>query len=112
MVTDAMRMNQGNDSQCEIVKEEPNANAARFFDLLKDSDEPLWDGCTNHTKLQIVAQVLIIKSNYGLSEAGYDKIIEWTRNILPERNRLKENFYVAKSMMKIIGYDTRKLTCV
>jgi len=56
--------------------------------------------------------VLIIKSNYGLSEAGYDKIIEWTRNILPERNRLKEKFYVAKSMMKIIGYDTRKLTCV
>ena len=51
MVTDAMRMNQGNDSQCEIVEEEPNANAARFFDLLKDSDEPLWDGCTNHTKL-------------------------------------------------------------
>ena len=51
MVTDAMRMNQGNDSQCEIVKEEPNANAARFFNLLKDSDEPLWDGCTNHTKL-------------------------------------------------------------
>jgi hypothetical protein len=41
MVTDAMRMNQGNDSQCEIVKEEPNANAARFFNLLKDSDEPL-----------------------------------------------------------------------
>jgi len=36
--------------------------------------------------------VLIIKSDYGLSEAGYDKIIEWTRNILPERNRLKENF--------------------
>jgi hypothetical protein len=41
MVTDAMRMNQGNDSQCEIVEEEPNANAARFFNLLKDSDEPL-----------------------------------------------------------------------
>jgi hypothetical protein len=51
MVTDAMRMNQGNDSQCEIVEKEHNANAARFFNLLKDSDEPLWDGCTNHTKL-------------------------------------------------------------
>ena len=47
MVMDAMRMNQGNVSQCPIVEEEHNANAARFFDLLKDSDEPLWDGCTN-----------------------------------------------------------------
>ena len=50
MVMDSMRMNQGNASQCTIVEEEPNADAARFFDLLKDSDEPLWDGCTNHCK--------------------------------------------------------------
>jgi len=55
MVMDAMRMNQGNVSQCPIVEEKPNADAARFFDLLKDSDEPLWDGCTNHNKLSIVA---------------------------------------------------------
>jgi hypothetical protein len=41
MVIDAMRMNQGNVSQCPIVEEEPIVDAARFFDLLKDSDEPL-----------------------------------------------------------------------
>jgi len=41
MVMDAMRMNQSNVSQCSIVEEESNADAARFFDLLKDSDEPL-----------------------------------------------------------------------
>ena len=55
MVLDAMRMNQGNVSQCLIVEEESNANAAMFFDLLKDSDEPLCDGCTNHCKLLVVA---------------------------------------------------------
>jgi len=47
MVMDAMRMNQGNVSQCPIVEKEPNADAARFFYLLKDSDKPLWDDCTN-----------------------------------------------------------------
>jgi hypothetical protein len=26
--------------------------------LLKDSDKPLWDGCTNHGKLSIIAQCL------------------------------------------------------
>jgi len=56
MVMDIIRMNQGNVSQCPIIEEEPNADAARFFDLLKDSDEPLWDGCTNHNKLSGVAQ--------------------------------------------------------
>jgi hypothetical protein len=76
MVMDAMRMNQGNVSQCPIIEEEPNTDATRFFDLLKDSDEPLWDGCTNHNKLSTLAQVFSIKSDHRLSEAGYDKIIE------------------------------------
>ncbi|KAL9407317.1 hypothetical protein Peur_004289 [Populus x canadensis] len=109
MVMDAMRMSEGNVRECPIVEEEPNADAARFFDLLRDSDEPLWDGCTNHSKLSAVAQVFTIKSDHGLSEAGYDKIIEWARSILPEGNRLKENFYAAKSMMKPLGLGYQKI---
>jgi hypothetical protein len=35
-----------------------------------------------------------------LSKAGYDRIIERARSILHEENRLKENFYAAKSMIK------------
>jgi len=95
------RNSEGNVSECPIVEEEPNADAARFFDPLKDSDEPLWNGFTNHNKLSTIAQVFPIKSDHGLSEASNDKIIEWARSILPEGNRLKENFYAAKSMMKI-----------
>ena len=109
MVMDAMRNNECNVSQCPIIEEEPNADAARFFDLLKDSDEPLWDGCTNHNKLSAVAQVFTIKSDHGLSEAGYDKIIEWVRSILPEGNRLKESFYAMKSMMKPLGLGYQKI---
>jgi hypothetical protein len=54
MVMDAMRMNQGNVSQCPIVEEKPNADATRFFDMLKDSNKPLSDGCMNHNKLLFV----------------------------------------------------------
>jgi len=111
MVMDAMRMNEGNVSECPIIEEEPNTDAVRFFDLLKDSDEPLWDGCTNYNKLSAVAQVFTIKSDHGLSDAGYDKIIEWTRSILLEGNRLKENFYAVKSMMKPLSLGYQKLTC-
>jgi hypothetical protein len=35
MVIDAMRMNQGNVSQCPIVEEEPNADATRFSLLVE-----------------------------------------------------------------------------
>jgi hypothetical protein len=41
MIIDAMRMNQGYVDQCPVIDEEPNVDATRFFDLLKDSDKPL-----------------------------------------------------------------------
>jgi hypothetical protein len=109
MVMDATRMNQGNASQCPILEEEPNADTTRFFDLLKDSDEPLWDDCINHSKLSVVAQVFTIKSNYGLSATDYDRIVEWAKCILPEGNRLKRNFYAATSMMKPLGLGYQKI---
>ena len=54
IVMDAMRMNQGHTNQCPIVDEKPNVSATRFFDNLKDFNEPLWDNCTNHDKLLTV----------------------------------------------------------
>jgi hypothetical protein len=52
MVMDAMRMNQGYASKCLVIDEEPNADVAIFFFYLsKDSNESLWDECTNHSKL-------------------------------------------------------------
>ena len=50
-----------------------------------------------------------IKSDHELSEGGYDKIIEWARSILPEGNRLKKNFYAAKSMMKPLSLGYQKI---
>jgi hypothetical protein len=41
IVIDTMRMNQGYAHQCPIVNKEPNASTTRFFDILKDSNEPL-----------------------------------------------------------------------
>jgi hypothetical protein len=45
----------------------------------------------------------------GLSEAGYDKIIEWASSILLEENKPKENFYTIRSMMKPLGLGYQKI---
>jgi len=55
MLMDAMWMNQDYAGKCSSIDKEPNADIIRFFKLLKDFDEPLWDGCINHNKLSIVA---------------------------------------------------------
>jgi hypothetical protein len=54
-------------------------------------------------------QAFTIKSNHELSGVGYDKIIEWARSILFERNKLKENFYDVKSMTKPLGIGYQKI---
>ncbi|KAL9375059.1 hypothetical protein Peur_031938 [Populus x canadensis] len=109
MVMNVVRMNQGHVGQYPIIDEEPNTNATRFFDLLKVSDELLWDNCTNHSKLSVVAYVFTIKLDYRLSEVGYDRIVELVRSILLKGNRLKENFYTANSMIKLIGLRYQKI---
>ena len=38
---DAMKINQSYIGQFSIIDEEPNIDTIRFFDLLKNSDEPL-----------------------------------------------------------------------
>jgi hypothetical protein len=82
MVMDAMRMNQGYIGQCSIIDKETNVDMTRFFDILKDFNEPLWDGCIIHSKLSSVAQVFTVKSDHGLSEVSYDRTFKWARNIL------------------------------
>jgi hypothetical protein len=57
----------------------------------------------------VVAHVFTIKSDYGLSKVSYDRIVECARRILPEGNKLKENFYDAKSMMKPFGLGYQKI---
>jgi hypothetical protein len=41
MIMNVIGMNQGYANECSIIDEEPNADATRFFDLLKDYDKPL-----------------------------------------------------------------------
>jgi hypothetical protein len=55
LVMDAMGVGDGysndNVSSPVVVEELPNPEATNFFKLLKDAEEPLWDGCTKQSKL-------------------------------------------------------------
>jgi hypothetical protein len=58
IVMDKIRMNHGysgEGSRNIILKEEPSVDATRFFKLLKDFDELLWDKCTTTSKLLAIA---------------------------------------------------------
>ena len=54
------------------VEEDPNPSTTKFYNLLRDVDEPLWDGCKKHSKLSATTQLLNLKSDFSMSVNCYD----------------------------------------
>ncbi|GJY80993.1 transposon, En/Spm-like protein [Tanacetum coccineum] len=77
----------------DFTKEAPNPEAAAFFKLLHCADEPLWDGCKNHTRLSAVSQLMNCKSDYNMSESCYNRIISLVKSMLPQDAVLPDDFY-------------------
>ena len=94
IIMDTMRINLSYAGKCSSVDEEQNVDAFRFLELLKDFNEPFYDRCMNYFKLLFITHVFTIKSDHWLSEAGCNRYIEWVKNILPKRNRLKKKTFI------------------
>ena len=94
------------------LHEKTNIDAISFLKTFKRFQWTIMEWVITHNKLPVIAWVFTIKSHYSLRGAKYDSIIEWVKNMLLEGNRLKENFYVAKFMMKPLGLWYQKIdTC-
>ncbi|RDX90085.1 hypothetical protein CR513_28087, partial [Mucuna pruriens] len=83
-------------SKDQDLEEDPNPSALKFYTLLRDADEPLWDECHKHTKLSTVTQLLNLKSEFNMSESCYDRMIVIIKSMLPKSEKL-QRLYMAKS---------------
>ncbi|KAF7823978.1 hypothetical protein G2W53_022122 [Senna tora] len=76
MVVDAARGRL--DPNFECMEKANNPSASRFYELLEDADEPLWDGYYNLTKLSVVSQRLNLKSEFNMSQISGSRVNgEW-----------------------------------
>ncbi|XP_031110602.1 uncharacterized protein LOC116014792 isoform X1 [Ipomoea triloba] len=87
----------------------PNPSAREFFSLLNDADEALWDGCKKHSKLSAVSQLLNCKSECNMSDSSYDRLISIVKDMLHEGDKLPNNFYKTKKMMRKLGLGYKKI---
>lgn len=70
--------------KAEEIEEDPNPSTSKFYNLLSDVDEPLWDGCKKHSKLSTVTQLLNLKSEFNMNVSCYDQMISIVKSMLPE----------------------------
>jgi len=109
MVMDAMWMNQGYASECPIVDEEPNAEVARFFDFLKTLTKHYEMGAQITVNYRSLHMCSPLSQIMGWLRLIMTELLNEKKNILHEGNRLKENFYVAKSMIKPLGLGYQEI---
>ena len=92
-------------------EENPNPTARQFYDMLDSANNPLWQGCENHSQLSVVARMLNIKADHHLSERAFDAIAKLMKEIVPKENLIAESFYETKRMVRGLGLPVEKIHC-
>ena len=76
--------------------EEPNDNANKFYTLLRDLEQPLYEG-SKCSKLSAVMKLLHIKTLGGWSNKSFTMLLEFLKNeLLPSCSLLPDSYYEAK----------------
>ncbi|KAL3624991.1 hypothetical protein CASFOL_031659 [Castilleja foliolosa] len=95
----------------EMPTEPPNPEAQKFFDLLNAAKQSLYPGCQNHNQLSLVARLMNLKSENGISQKCYDQIIDLIKEIVPDDSNVADNFYESKKLLRGIGLPVEKIDC-
>ncbi|KAJ8617933.1 hypothetical protein MRB53_014119 [Persea americana] len=86
-----------------------NSDAKAFFKLLDEGSEPLWPGCTKQTTLSAVATLLNIKADHNMSHECFESLLKAIKSMLPDGEKLPDNYYFCKKMVKKLGLGYQKI---
>ncbi|KAH9803018.1 hypothetical protein KPL71_001620 [Citrus sinensis] len=98
----------------QVYFQEPNvsehtheSSKVEFTNLIKDAETPLYHGCTKHTKISATVSLFKHKVTHGISDKGFDELLQIVRDILPSENTLPESLYSTKKLLKTfdLGYE-------
>ncbi|PWA63723.1 hypothetical protein CTI12_AA350020 [Artemisia annua] len=79
--------------------------------LLIESQKPLYNVCTNFTKLSVVLHLLNLKAEYGMSDVCFNKLSELLNKMLLKHNELPTSTYKAKKIDVSVGIGSHKNKC-
>ncbi|WMV42845.1 hypothetical protein MTR67_036230 [Solanum verrucosum] len=91
----------------DVLEEEPNPEAKRFYSLLKDFDQPLYEG-SKVSKLSTLVKLLHIKSIGHWSNNSFNMLLKMLKkDLLPDESNLPDSYYEARKLIKSLGisYD-------
>lgn len=78
--------------------------AKEFYDLLRDGEQPLYDGCTNYSKLSLLVKLYHIKCLCRVSDKSMSMIIELLHDAF-KHAKIPTPGYEAKKLINKLGLD-------
>ncbi|XP_035541671.1 uncharacterized protein LOC118344673 [Juglans regia] len=82
--------------------------APSFDQLLEDARRPLYDGCTEFSKLSFVVKLLHIKSIGGWSIKSFDMLLDLLRSAFPNA-LLPQSYEESRSLERGLGFKYNKI---
>nr|XP_034591753.1 uncharacterized protein LOC117853529 [Setaria viridis] len=93
----------------EASDEEPNVEAAKFYKLLEDLNQPLYEG-SSISKLAATVKLLNTKNFGKWSNKSFSMLVKLLRkDFLPDNSTLPNSYYEAKKIMKELGLSYIKI---
>jgi len=95
MLCDALRQHGSFEIPETNFEEPPNEATQWFYNLLVESNEPLFEG-SSESKLSICVRLLACKSNWNVPDECLDFIAKMLQDVTPMNKALPKNYYDAK----------------
>ena len=81
----------------------------QFESLLEDANTPLYNGCTEFTKLSALVQLWNLKVGGGWTNRSFTLLLELVNKMLPKNNNLPTSVYEAKKTLCSLGMEYIKI---
>ncbi|XP_021763643.1 uncharacterized protein LOC110728275 [Chenopodium quinoa] len=107
MVFDAFGHNE-DQGHYEEAEEEPNAQAKHFLDLLKASEQPLYEG-SSLSVLEMAARITSLKCEYNFPYRCVDGFAPFVNEAIPNNNHMADTFYEVKKIVKGLKLPHEKI---
>ena len=100
-VNDFDRATEEDGVQANMMRDEGNTD---FDALLKENNQPLYDGCTKYSKLSFMLKLYHIKCMCRMSDKAMTLILELLRDAF-EHAKFLSSFYEAKNSISKLGLN-------
>ncbi|KAM1513467.1 hypothetical protein ACFX1Z_024891 [Malus domestica] len=96
-----------------VVEPEHERIKPNFTSLLEDAELPLFLGCTKYTNMRAVVVLYKFKAMHGLTDSGYNDLLQILSDMLLDENTLPYSLNLTKKLLKTfdLGYEKINNDC-